>query len=56
MPLAAAFPAGDPVAFTVPEVDVAAGVAVGSVVIGVGAGGNGFARMPATISFRPASD
>lgn len=55
-PVAALFPALDPEAVTLPEVGVLAGVAVGSAVIGVGTGGNGFARMPAIISLRPASD
>ena len=45
--LAAPFAAGDPVALTAPDVGVLVGAAAGSVVIGVGTGGNGFARMPA---------
>jgi hypothetical protein len=40
-------PAGEP---------LVAGVAVGNDVIGVGTSGKGFARIPATSSFSPASD
>ena len=50
------FAAGAPVALTVPEVGVLPGVAVGSVVIGVGTGGNGLASMPAITSVSPASE
>ena len=51
---AAPFPPGDP-AVTAPEVGVLAGAAGGSVVIGVGTGGNGFDRMLAIISGRPST-
>ena len=44
-----------PAEFT-PEVGVLVGVAAGSVVIGVGTGGNGLFRTPAIMSVRPASD
>ena len=54
--LAAPFPADDPVALTAPDVGVLAGAAAGSVVIGVGKGGNGFARIPAITSVSPTSD
>ncbi len=54
VPVAGPFPTGVPL--TVPEVGVPAGVAVGSVVIGLGTGGKGFAKMPAMMSVRPASD
>jgi hypothetical protein len=42
-----------PVALELPEVGVLAGVEAGSVVIGVGSGGNGFDRMPAIIWSSP---
>ena len=42
-----------PAAFELPEVGVPPGVEAGSVVIGVGSGGNGFARTPAIIWSSP---
>ena len=49
---------GAEVAPLVPEVfaGVAPGAEAGSDVSGVGSGGSGFDRMPASISFNPASD
>ena len=44
-----------PDAFEPPAAGVPPGVEAGSVVIGVGSGGNGFARMPAIISLSPVS-
>ena len=56
VPVAVPFPAGVPVALTVPEVGELVGVAAGSAVIGVGNGGSGLERMLAIISVMPASD
>ena len=52
--LPAGLPTGEPVGD--PPVLAGVGVEAGNVVIGVGGGGKGFERMPATYSVKPVSD
>ena len=56
LPGAGVVPVVDVVDEPLPDVGVAAGAETGSDVSGVGSGGKGFDRIPATNSGRPASD